>query len=110
MNQVVCPILAILSLLVSSLAQSKAKPVVRAQMLVSTDWLAKNLNNPNVIVIQVGREQKEYFAGHLPNARFLPLNALVITRDNKANELPPIEKLKTLFMNLGVNNGCHRLF
>lgn len=85
-------------------AQSKSKPTVRTQMLVSTDWLAKNLNNSNVILIQVGREQKDYFAGHIPNARFLPLNALVITRENKANELPPLEKLKTLFANLGVNN------
>jgi thiosulfate/3-mercaptopyruvate sulfurtransferase len=85
-------------------AQPKPKPIVRSQMLVTTDWLAKNLNNPNVIVIQVGREQKDYFAGHIPNARFLPLNALVTTRNNNANELPPIDKLKTLFANLGVNN------
>jgi thiosulfate/3-mercaptopyruvate sulfurtransferase len=85
-------------------AQAKSKPTVRAQMLVSTDWLAKNLNHPNVVVIQVGREQKDYFAGHIPKARFLPLNALVITRDNKANELPPIDKLQKLFANLGVNN------
>jgi thiosulfate/3-mercaptopyruvate sulfurtransferase len=55
-------------------------------------------------VIQVGREQKDYYAGHIPNARFLPLNALVTTRNNNANELPPIDKLKTLFANLGVNN------
>lgn len=85
-------------------AQSKTKPVTRTHMLVTTDWLAKNLNNPNVIVIQVGREQKDYVAGHLPNARFLPLNALVITRNKNANELPPVDKLKTLFANLGVNN------
>ncbi len=85
-------------------AQTKAKPGVRAQMIVTTDWLAKNLTNPNVIVIQVGREQKDYFGGHIPNARFLPLNALVITRENKANELPPLDKLKLLFANLGVNN------
>lgn len=85
-------------------AQSKSKPNVRSQMIVSTDWLAKNLNNPKVIVVQVGREQKDYFAGHIPGARFLPLNALVITRDNKANELPPIDKLKSLFANLGINN------
>jgi thiosulfate/3-mercaptopyruvate sulfurtransferase len=85
-------------------AQSKSKPTVRAQMLVSTDWLAKNLNHPNVVVIQVGREQKDYFAGHIPKARFLPLNALVITRNNNANELPPIDKLQKLFANLGVNN------
>ncbi|HEX4946857.1 MAG TPA: sulfurtransferase, partial [Blastocatellia bacterium] len=64
----------------------------------------KNLKNPNIIVIQVGREQKDYVAGHIPGARFLPLNSLVITRENKANELPPIDKLKALFANLGVNN------
>ncbi len=99
-------ILTLMSVLLAATlpAQSKSKPVVRAQMLVSTEWLAKNLTNPNVIVIQVGREQKDYFAGHIPNARFLPLNALVTTRNNNANELPPIDKLKTLFANLGVNN------
>lgn len=90
--------------IVSINAQSKSKPIVRSQMIVSTDWLAKNLNNPKMIVVQVGREQKDYFAGHIPGARFLPLNALVITRDNKANELPPIDKLKSLFANLGINN------
>lgn len=104
MKRLMILILTSVLLAVGLPAQSKSKPGVRSQMLVSTDWLAKNLTNPNVIVIQVGREPKDYFAGHLPNARFLPLNALVITRDNKANELPPIEKLKTLFANLGVNN------
>ncbi len=104
MNRIVVTMLAIFLLPGCLLAQSKSKPVVRAQMLVSTEWLAKNLNNPNVIVIQVGREQKDYFAGHIPNARFLPLSALVITRGSNANELPPLDKLKTLFANLGVNN------
>lgn len=104
MKRLILLLITSLLLAPASQAQSKSKPVVRAQMLVTTEWLAKNLNNPNVIVIQVGREQKEYFAGHIPNARFLPLNVLVITRDSKANELPPLEKLKALFINLGVNN------
>ena len=97
------PMLGLL-LAISIHAQSKSKPAVRSQMLVTTDWLAKNLKNPNVIVIQVGREQKDYDAGHIPGARFLPLNALVVTRNNNANELPPLDKLKPLFANLGVNN------
>ncbi len=104
MKRLIVLIMMSLLLAVALQAQSKSKTGVRSQMLVSTDWLAKNLHNPNVIVIQVGREQKDYFAGHLPNARFLSLNALVITRESKANELPPIDKLKTLFANLGVNN------
>lgn len=86
-------------------AQPNARPTGRSQMLVSTEWLAKNLNNPNVVIIQVSREQKDYSAGHIPNARFLPLNQLVITREKNANELPPVDKLKTLFTNLGVNNN-----
>ena len=104
MKRLILLLMTSLLLMVALPAQPRPKSVARAQMLVSTDWLAKNLNNPNVIVIQVGREQKDYLAGHLPNARFLPLNALVITRDNKANELPPLDKLKTLFANLGINN------
>jgi len=104
MKRLILLLMTSLLLAVAGPAQSKTKPVTRTQMLVTTDWLAKNLNNPNVIVIQVGREQKDYVAGHLPNARFLPLNALVITRNKNANELPPVDKLKTLFANLGVNN------
>ncbi|MBL8207477.1 MAG: sulfurtransferase [Blastocatellia bacterium] len=104
MKRLILLLMTSLLLAVAGPAQSKTKPVTRTQMLVTTDWLAKNLNNPNVIVIQVGREQKDYVAGHLPNARFLPLNALVITRNKNANELPPVDKLKTLFANLGINN------
>jgi thiosulfate/3-mercaptopyruvate sulfurtransferase len=104
MKRLILLLIVGLLLAVTLSAQSKSKPVVRAQMLVTTDWLDKNLNHPNVIVIQVGREQKDYFAGHIPGARFLPLNVLVTTRNNNANELPPIDKLKTLFANLGVNH------
>ncbi len=104
MHRILVAIIVAILFSLNLAGQPKSKTTVRSQMLVSTDWLAKNLNNPNVIVIQVGREQKDYFAGHLPNARFLSLNALVITRESKANELPPIDKLKTLFANLGVNN------
>lgn len=83
-------------------AQSKDK--VRSNLLVSTDWLAKNSNNPKVVVIYVGRENKDYNVGHIPKARFLALNDLVVSREGKSNELPPVDKLKALFANLGVNN------
>jgi thiosulfate/3-mercaptopyruvate sulfurtransferase len=104
MKRLIVLLMTSVLLIISVGAQSKSKSTVRSQMLVTTDWLAKNLTNPNVIVLQVGREQKDYLAGHIPGARFLPLSALVITRHNNVNELPPIDKLKTLFANLGVNN------
>jgi thiosulfate/3-mercaptopyruvate sulfurtransferase len=91
--------------LLSSLiiAQPKKSASVRSDMLVTTDWLAKNINNPNVVLVYVGRDSKDYNAGHLPKARFLALNDLVVTREGKPNELPHVEKLQTVFANLGVN-------
>ncbi|MBS1810809.1 MAG: sulfurtransferase [Acidobacteria bacterium] len=85
-------------------AQAKKTSAGRSDLLVSTDWLAKNASNPKVILIYVGRDNKDYVAGHIPNARFLALTDLVTTRDGKPNEMPPVEKLKTVFAGLGVNN------
>jgi thiosulfate/3-mercaptopyruvate sulfurtransferase len=90
--------------LLSANAQ-KTKPLaVRKQMLVTTDWLAKNLQQPTVVIIHVGRGRKNYDAGHIPGARFLDYGELIVTRSGVVNELPPVEKLQKLFANLGVNN------
>ena len=91
-------------LLTVTLAQSSKTKPVRTNMLVTTEWLAKNLNDPKIVIIQVGRDQKDYDAGHIPNARYLKYTEVVTTRDQIPNELPPVEKLKQLFSALGVNN------
>jgi thiosulfate/3-mercaptopyruvate sulfurtransferase len=96
-------ILIFISLL--SVAAQKAKPItVRKQMLVTTDWLAKNLQQPNLALIHIGRGRKNYDAGHIPGARFLDYGELIVTRSGVVNELPPVGKLQMLFANLGVNN------
>ena len=39
--------------------------------LVSTDWVAKNLNTENVVVIDVSK-QEQYDEGHIPGALSYP--------------------------------------
>ncbi len=85
-------------------SQRPKTPTVRSQILVSTEWLAKNLNDPKIVILQIGRDQKEYDAGHIPNARYLKYTDIVTTRDQIPNELPPVEKLQQLFSSLGVSN------
>lgn len=81
----------------------KSRPSgVRAQMLVSTGWLAKNLSNPNLRLIHVGQGRKTYDAGHIPGAQFLEYGDIVVTRDGVINELPPVEKLRMIFSQLGL--------
>ncbi len=90
---------------VSASFAQKAKPqAVRKNMLVTTDWLAKNLSNPKLVLLHIARSSKTYDEGHILGARFLNYNDVITTRSGVINELPSIEKLKTLFANLGINN------
>lgn len=45
-------------------------PKVRESLIVSTEWLAKHLNDDSLVLLQVG-EKEEYLAGHIPGAQFI---------------------------------------
>ncbi len=79
-------------------------PRGRSQMLVTTDWLAKHLNDPKVVLLHIARERAHYEAGHIPGARFVAWNEIIATRNGVANELPPVEQLQKLFERLGVGD------
>jgi thiosulfate/3-mercaptopyruvate sulfurtransferase len=81
-----------------------AAPAVRSNMLVSTDWLAKHLNDPHVVILHIARDRKGYDAGHIPGARFVALSEIVVTRDGILNELPPAADLKSVFERAGVSD------
>ncbi len=98
-------LLLLITLPLLSVTAQKAKPgAVRKQMLVTTAWLAKNLQQPKLVLIHVGRGTKNYDAGHIPGARFLDYGELIVSRSGIVNELPPVEKLQQIFAKLGVNN------
>ncbi len=71
-------------------------------MLVSADWLAAHLEDPNVVILHATAEQADYDAGHVPGARFVPWKDLTATRDGSINELPPVAAVQKLFERLGV--------
>lgn len=77
---------------------------VRSEMVVSTEWLSKNLNNPQVVVIHVARDRAHYQAGHVPGARFIGWNEITATRNGVPNELADVEQLQKVFERSGVGN------
>lgn len=89
------------------IAQSKqpAGLKVRSEMLVSTDWLAKHINDPKVFVIHVAADRKNFDDGHLPGARFLASKEILTTRNGVANELPAVADLQKVFEQLGVGDA-----
>ncbi|MFZ5623373.1 MAG: sulfurtransferase [Gemmatimonadota bacterium] len=79
-------------------------------VFVSTAWLSGHLGDPSVVIVHVDRDRKVFDAGHLPGARFLPLGAIVVTRDGLPNELPPVAQLDSVFESLGVTNESRVVF
>ena len=82
-----------------------AAPRAESALLVSTGWLAEHLDDPGVVVLHVGSDRAGYDRGHIPGARFLPLDAIIVERDGNINELPPVAHLDSVFESLGVSDG-----
>ena len=85
-------------------AAAQDAPKVRTDMLVSTDWLVQHLNDPNVIVIHLGRYRGEYDRGHIPGARFLRTNQIASDNQELTYELPPVAELQKALESIGVND------
>jgi thiosulfate/3-mercaptopyruvate sulfurtransferase len=73
-------------------------------MIVSTDWLAKHLNDDSLVLLQVG-DKSEYLAAHIPGAQFVELSDISTPRGQGLTlELPSVDQLKTTFEKFGVTD------
>jgi len=81
--------------------------------LVSTDWLAAHLKNPDLRVLDgsmylpgSGRDAKaEYDATHIPGARFFDIDDISDSRSDLPHMVPPVEKFMSRLRAMGVGDG-----
>jgi thiosulfate/3-mercaptopyruvate sulfurtransferase len=92
-------------LILSGAAALPLQAQKRAEMLVSADWLAKNLKANDLTILHVAAQKSSYEKGHIEGARFLAWSELTATRGGFPNELPPVEDLQKLFTRLGLGNS-----
>jgi thiosulfate/3-mercaptopyruvate sulfurtransferase len=79
----------------------------REPMLVTVDWLGDHLNDPSLVLLQIG-EKKDYDKGHIPGAQFLEYENISTPHGQGLMlELPPVEQLVSVFERLGVSNRSH---
>lgn len=86
------------------------------QTVVSPAWLEQNLDDPNVIVVEIGSLPRA--AGstvsnaswphgrdpHIPGARFIPIESIVLRDGWPPDELPPVDQLQKVFEAAGVGD------
>ena len=81
--------------------------------LVSTDWLAAHLSDPDLRIIDAswhmpatGRDARaEYDAGHIPAARFFDIDAISDKRSALPHMAPPPEMFISRLRAMGVGDG-----
>ncbi|HEV8538111.1 MAG TPA: sulfurtransferase [Bacteroidota bacterium] len=76
----------------------------KSPVLVSPQWLAAHLNDPDLIVLNVAQNARFYRAGHIPGARFLWVTWLAAPNPELSFELVPVEQLDTIMESLGITN------
>lgn len=77
---------------------------VNDSLIVSTDWLAKHLNDDGLVLLQVG-DKKEFDEAHIAGAQFIQLQDISTPRGQGLTlELPSVDQLKSTFEKLGVTD------
>ena len=95
----------ILAAVSASAGTTVAHGKVRSSMIVTTDWVAKHLNDKSLVLLQVG-DRKEYDAAHIPGAQFIQTSDISTPRgQGLILELPPVEQLKATFEKLGISDN-----
>ena len=92
-------------LFTSALLAQAQNPKLNDSLIVTTDWLAKHLNDDSLVLLQVG-EKDEYMSSHIPRAQFIQLADISTPRGQGLTlELPPVDQLKATFEKLGVSDN-----
>ncbi|MGB7624754.1 MAG: sulfurtransferase [Terriglobia bacterium] len=74
-------------------------------LLVSTAWLEEHLKDQSLVLIHVG-EKKDYEAGHIPGAQFLPYMDISTPHGKGLTlELPAVDELRSTLERLGISNN-----
>ena len=84
-----------------------------ARSLVSTNWLAKRLDNSQVRILDASwylpvmdrNPIAEYEKKHIPNARFFDIDDISNHRSDLPHMVPPVEKFMSKVRKLGVGDG-----
>jgi thiosulfate/3-mercaptopyruvate sulfurtransferase len=81
-------------------------------LIVTTEWLAAHLKDPNLVVLQIDSHmgmagEIPFSAGHIPGARELLLSSITVDTNGLNSELPPVERLREAFESVGVSDASH---
>jgi thiosulfate/3-mercaptopyruvate sulfurtransferase len=74
------------------------------ELVVSTQWLADHLSDPNLVIVHIGHDESDYLAAHIPGARYLAMNKFATGDQAPGTELLPPDQLKKNLEEIGIGD------
>lgn len=101
-HQLVRPTLVAL-VLITTLGEGKAR--CQTELLVSVDWLAEHVRDPDLVLLHVG-QKAEYDSSHIPGARFVQMQDFSLPRveGELTLQMAAPEALRTKLEELGISD------
>ena len=103
---VVVAVLVVLATLQLARTFSASVATISAEsnsMLVSTNWLGEHLSDRTLVILNIG-PRAAFDKAHIPGARLVEMSS-ISTSQPLTLELPPVDKLKAAFEELGVSDN-----
>lgn len=76
-----------------------------AEFLVEPSWLANNLQNRNLRIVDMSTEKKDYLAGHIPGAVYVNVNDIREQVPQGGSRIPLAEEFGKMMGRLGIGNS-----
>ncbi len=91
----------------ASAAGSPAHP----ELVVSTQWLADHLSDPNLVIVHIGHDEGDYRAAHIPGARYLAMDKFATGATMRpAQSFYPPDQLKKNLEAIGIGDDSRVVY
>jgi thiosulfate/3-mercaptopyruvate sulfurtransferase len=80
------------------------------ELIVSTQWLAEHLSDPNLVIVHIAHHESDFRAGHIPGARYLPMDNFATGDDAPGTELLPPDQLKKNLEAIGIGDNTRVVY
>ena len=108
LSRVVVALCCAVCLTFSASTSQAQKADARSKLLVTPAWLAQHINDPDLVLLQVG-DAEEYMNEHIPRARFASLRSISRPDTHEDNalhlEMLSADALRTALEKLGISDN-----